>query len=640
MSMSMPCQCQCQCHILYLYNNSGNSGGPVICSITQKVIGVAFQSLNDAENIGYVIPVTVVLHFLENIQRNNNKNSNNKNHSNYYYSGVTCLGVRFGKLENSAMRSYLKLPKEQQDNSNNQERRRRKKKKRSSLSSSSIPSYSGLGILIRSCDPITPSKQYLKPNDVILYVDDIPVSSDGNIPFRRNGRERVSFSSYIQTKFVTTSTTTRDSDSDSTDSSDTVKLDIWRDGQLFKDNPIQVPVCISKNLIPSHWNNYSPPYLLLGGLVFTVLSVPYLEEMNAWGDYISDNISYLLTKVNEPIQQENDQIVILVNILPHPTTLGYDSNINNLHLTSLNNQKVRSLQHLQELIRTTTTTTTPIATSIASTDTEPAVDDSDKKEEFLKFEFGGGGSDDNDQDGSDGGSGGTLIVLETNLLDEITREVCEEHSIQKSYYFPPTVQLQSQSQTKSTTTSPSSVVASSTTTTIAPSSAETAAVDDDDNDDDKNDANDVTVATTTIASWEDELLKKSKPLIPAPPSISECLHVLKQDGVVRLNPSKFFVNKDLCTKLRHQILNEMNKKPSPPVSAAAATVNNGSTNDNKMKKKKKKERYVPGTRLRFDSSMDLTFGGDVRHDMLLPIDFKDDYDTNFPELQMVLESSA
>ena len=84
----------------------------------------------------------------------------------------------------------------------------------------------------------------------------------------------------------------------------------------------------------------------------------------------------------------------------------------------------------------------------------------------------------------------------------------------------------------------------------------------------------------------------------------------------------------------------MNKKPSPPVSAAAATVNNGSTNDNKMKKKKKKERYVPGTRLRFDSSMDLTFGGDVRHDMLLPIDFKDDYETNFPELQMVLESAA
>lgn len=33
--------------------NGGNSGGPVIDSQTKNVIGVAFQTLNDAENIGY-----------------------------------------------------------------------------------------------------------------------------------------------------------------------------------------------------------------------------------------------------------------------------------------------------------------------------------------------------------------------------------------------------------------------------------------------------------------------------------------------------------------------------------------------------------------------------------------------------------
>ena len=49
----------------------GNSGGPVINSNNQ-VIGVAFQSLSDEdiENIGYVVPVNVISHFLEDVERN------------------------------------------------------------------------------------------------------------------------------------------------------------------------------------------------------------------------------------------------------------------------------------------------------------------------------------------------------------------------------------------------------------------------------------------------------------------------------------------------------------------------------------------------------------------------------------------
>ena len=42
--------------------NSGNSGGPVIQD--NQIIGVAFQSLEDAENIGEVIPMPVIKHFL------------------------------------------------------------------------------------------------------------------------------------------------------------------------------------------------------------------------------------------------------------------------------------------------------------------------------------------------------------------------------------------------------------------------------------------------------------------------------------------------------------------------------------------------------------------------------------------------
>jgi S1-C subfamily serine protease len=50
--------------------NPGNSGGPVLDQ-DGNVIGAAFQSLSDedVENIGYVVPVNVINHFLEDVER-------------------------------------------------------------------------------------------------------------------------------------------------------------------------------------------------------------------------------------------------------------------------------------------------------------------------------------------------------------------------------------------------------------------------------------------------------------------------------------------------------------------------------------------------------------------------------------------
>ena len=50
--------------------NSGNSGGPAFNS-KGECVGVAFQSLkhDDAENIGYVIPTPVIVHFITDYDR-------------------------------------------------------------------------------------------------------------------------------------------------------------------------------------------------------------------------------------------------------------------------------------------------------------------------------------------------------------------------------------------------------------------------------------------------------------------------------------------------------------------------------------------------------------------------------------------
>ena len=51
--------------------NSGNSGGPAF-NDKGKCVGIAFQSLKheDVENIGYVIPTPVIMHFIRDYEKN------------------------------------------------------------------------------------------------------------------------------------------------------------------------------------------------------------------------------------------------------------------------------------------------------------------------------------------------------------------------------------------------------------------------------------------------------------------------------------------------------------------------------------------------------------------------------------------
>lgn len=51
--------------------NSGNSGGPAF-NDKGKCVGIAFQSLKheDVENIGYVIPTPVIMHFIQDYEKN------------------------------------------------------------------------------------------------------------------------------------------------------------------------------------------------------------------------------------------------------------------------------------------------------------------------------------------------------------------------------------------------------------------------------------------------------------------------------------------------------------------------------------------------------------------------------------------
>src|SRR5580698_3900327 len=74
--------------------NPGNSGGPAIAG--DKMIGLAFSRLGDAQNIGYIIPNEEIEIFLKDI-------------ADGHYDGKPSLFDELQTLENPALRTFLKL---------------------------------------------------------------------------------------------------------------------------------------------------------------------------------------------------------------------------------------------------------------------------------------------------------------------------------------------------------------------------------------------------------------------------------------------------------------------------------------------------------------------------------------------------
>ncbi|KAL7112765.1 hypothetical protein ACP275_04G022300 [Erythranthe tilingii] len=195
--------------------NPGNSGGPAF-NDQGECIGVAFQVYrsDDVENIGYVIPTTVVSHFLEDYERNGK------------YTGFPSLGVLLQKLENPALRACLSVP-------------------------------SNEGVLVRKIEPTAHASDVLKEGDVIVSFDNVRVGSEGTIPFRSS--ERIAFRYLISQKFT----------------GDAAELGIIRNGQFMK---VQVILNTRVHLVPYHIDGGQPSYLIVAGLVFTPLSEPLIDE--------------------------------------------------------------------------------------------------------------------------------------------------------------------------------------------------------------------------------------------------------------------------------------------------------------------------------------------------------------------------
>lgn len=195
--------------------NPGNSGGPAF-NQRGECIGVAFQVYRseEAENIGYVIPSTVVSHFLDDYEKNGK------------YTGFPSLGVLLQRLESPALREYLNV-------------------------------QSNKGVLVRKVEPTSSAISAIKEGDVIVSFDNVHVGSEGTVPFRSN--ERIGFRYLISKKFT----------------GDLAEIGIIRAGKLMN---VQVVLKPRVHLVPYNIDGEQPSYLIIAGLVFTPLSEPLIED--------------------------------------------------------------------------------------------------------------------------------------------------------------------------------------------------------------------------------------------------------------------------------------------------------------------------------------------------------------------------
>eukprot|EP00698_Gefionella_okellyi_P001408 TRINITY_DN11360_c0_g1_i1.p1 TRINITY_DN11360_c0_g1~~TRINITY_DN11360_c0_g1_i1.p1 ORF type:complete len:541 (-),score=107.25 TRINITY_DN11360_c0_g1_i1:19-1641(-) len=237
--------------------NPGNSGGPVVKD--GLVVGVAFQTITQASNMGFIIPSPIISHFLEDVKRNG------------VYTGFCSLGIRCQGLENQMLRQYLGVAKEQ------------------------------TGVLVNSVWPLASCANVLKRDDVILAINEVPIANDGSVPFR--GRERIAFDFLVSQKY----------------SGDHSQLSIIRDRTPQR---VDVALTPLRPLVPITSYERVSSYVICAGFVFVPLTQAFLREYGEdW--YNSCPRRFWNVAIFGDLEFVDQQVVVLTQVLQDEVNAGY-----------------------------------------------------------------------------------------------------------------------------------------------------------------------------------------------------------------------------------------------------------------------------------------------------------------------------
>jgi S1-C subfamily serine protease len=267
--------------------NPGNSGGPAVNE--GKIVGLVFSKINEAENIGYLIPPDEIREFLKAVDAGKTK-----------YEGNNLLLDEYQTAENEALRKYLKMPSDV------------------------------TGIVINK--PYRDDDEYpLKQWDVITHVAGHAVDNQGYVDVREGLRMR--FLYYV-------ARLAKDGKID---------LTILRDGEKKE---VSVPVAPRRETVLPTLQDQYPEYFIYGPLVFEVASQEYVRALGAGGlGALLVLQSPLLSRLYDRPEEPGEQLVVLATrMFPHPSIKGYDNRPLGV-IGKVNGKPVKNLHALAEMLQ-------------------------------------------------------------------------------------------------------------------------------------------------------------------------------------------------------------------------------------------------------------------------------------------------
>ncbi|HXV79852.1 MAG TPA: trypsin-like peptidase domain-containing protein [Candidatus Binatia bacterium] len=265
--------------------NFGNSGGPAVSD--GKLIGLVFSLIQNAQNIGYLIPVEEIQLFLTDIADGN-------------YDGKPQLYDFLQTVENEALRQKLGLPAEVN------------------------------GVMVT--EPYREDPNYpLKEWDLITRIGNIPIDSDGKVAVRYDLRlsalylvQQLAKDGYID-------------------------ITVFREGKL-QPIKIPVP-SHRELVMPYLLNGRPRYFILGPLVFSQATQEYVERTSAQRPLPASQQNSPLVTRRYDKPRFDGEELVVVTSpMFPHRITKGYDDP-ERLVLSEVNGQRVSSLQHLVQLLR-------------------------------------------------------------------------------------------------------------------------------------------------------------------------------------------------------------------------------------------------------------------------------------------------
>lgn len=126
---------------------------------------------------------------------------------------------------------------------------------------------------------------------------------------------------------------------------DKVPVTLWRNQQLME-LELTLPRLESwQHLVPMALDNRDPNYLILGGMMFQELTLPYLIELEDKGGSLGLEVMRIIEDPAAWRAEGRERIVLLCYSIPTPATFGYEG-LDHRVVVSAGGQPVRSLQDL------------------------------------------------------------------------------------------------------------------------------------------------------------------------------------------------------------------------------------------------------------------------------------------------------